>query len=74
MGAGAYGSHGLVAKVDDVSLLKLWKTGNHYHLAHSFALLACGFVASPYSHIAGTLFLSGSYHLQVWCTRQAKPR
>jgi uncharacterized membrane protein YgdD (TMEM256/DUF423 family) len=56
-----------VAKVDDVSLLKLWKTGNHYHLAHSFALLACGFVASPYSHIAGALFLSGSYHLQVWC-------
>jgi uncharacterized membrane protein YgdD (TMEM256/DUF423 family) len=32
-----------VAKVDDVSLLKLWKTGNHYHLAHSFALLALFF-------------------------------
>jgi uncharacterized membrane protein YgdD (TMEM256/DUF423 family) len=43
VGAGAYGSHGLVAKVDDVSLLKLWKTGNHYHLAHSFALLALFF-------------------------------
>ncbi|KAL6071155.1 DUF423 domain-containing protein [Balamuthia mandrillaris] len=57
--AGAYGSHGLVKHVSDKSRLKNWRLGVEYQLIHSAPMVACAFLAPPFSHVAGLLFLGG---------------
>jgi len=56
---GAFGAHQLKEKVKDERLMKAYETGAQYHLLHSLGLILCSFAARPYSHVAGTLFLSG---------------
>lgn len=54
---GAFGAHGLKARVDEVAL-GWWNTGAHYHLIHALALLAVA--AHPKAPaLAGWLFLGG---------------
>jgi uncharacterized membrane protein YgdD (TMEM256/DUF423 family) len=38
---GAFGAHGLAARLAP-RFLEIWKTGAHYHLVHSLALVAVG--------------------------------
>jgi len=42
--AGAFGAHGLKARVNE-DLLAVWQTASHYHLAHSIVLLALALFA-----------------------------
>jgi len=56
---GAFGAHALRDRVSDEKILAAYNTGAHYHLVHSFALLACSYLNKPQSNIAGSLFLSG---------------
>jgi len=71
--AGAFGAHGLKARVG-ADLLDVWQTAAHYHLLHSVALLALALFASisgrsihlPASLFgAGILIFSGSLYLLV---------
>ena len=38
VGLGAFGAHGLKARVTDVYFLDIWQTGAHYHLVHAVAM------------------------------------
>mmetsp|Transcript_5843 Transcript_5843/g.14242 ORF Transcript_5843/g.14242 Transcript_5843/m.14242 type:complete len:123 (+) Transcript_5843:189-557(+) len=38
VGLGAFGAHGLKARVTDAALLKVWDTGAQYHLVHSLGI------------------------------------
>lgn len=71
--AGAFGAHGLKARVSP-ELLETWKTGALYHLVHSLALLALAFYAQATDRaigLPGSLFsigillFSGSLYLLV---------
>lgn len=35
---GAFGAHGLKARIQDKQLLDIWSTASHYHLIHSIAI------------------------------------
>lgn len=71
---GAFGAHGLKAKVDDY-YLGVWNTAAEYHLYHALALLllgalaklfsASGLVTSGWVIAIGTLIFSGSLYLLV---------
>ncbi len=71
--AGAFGAHGLKARVGPEQL-DAWATAAHYHLLHSVALLALGLFAA-YSDrsvklpagllSAGMVLFSGSIYLLV---------
>ena len=55
---GAFGAHGLQARVEDPAQLEWWQTGARYHLAHAVALL--GVAAHPARpRVAGWLFVAG---------------
>ena len=55
---GAFGAHGLEARVDDPEQLEWWQTAARYHLVHAVALL--GVAAHPgKTDIAGWLFVAG---------------
>src|SRR5262245_52472601 len=68
---GAFGSHGLKARVGP-DLLAIFETGVRYHLVHALALLAVAWVAerSPgvstsvagWGFVAGILVFSGSLY------------
>ena len=59
---GAFGAHGLKARVD-AELLAVFETAVRYHMYHALALLVVGLIAttrsSPWVNAAGWLFLVG---------------
>jgi uncharacterized membrane protein YgdD (TMEM256/DUF423 family) len=61
--AGAFGAHGLRARVGP-DLLAVWETAARYHLVHALALVAVGQAAqawrSPALRAAGALFVLGT--------------
>lgn len=61
--AGAFGAHGLRARVGP-DLLAVWETAARYHLVHALALVAVGQVAqawrSALPRAAGWLFVVGT--------------
>ncbi len=71
---GAFGAHGLKARVDS-ALLETWATASLYHFHHALALLLVGvlakqfgntgFVAAGWTLFAGMLIFSGSLYLLV---------
>ena len=66
---GAFGAHGLKAKVTP-DLLEIWHTAAHYHLIHAVVLLALtsSQLAPNLGHwliFIGTLIFSGSLYLLV---------
>jgi uncharacterized membrane protein YgdD (TMEM256/DUF423 family) len=65
---GAFGAHGLQARVSDPHLLDIWDTGARYHLVHALAL--CAVAAHPRppryagaAFLVGILVFSGSLYL-----------
>ena len=72
--AGAFGAHGLKARVSPADLV-IWETAARYHLVHALALVALGVLgaAAPRTRLtwagrlltAGTLVFSGSLYLLV---------
>lgn len=55
---GAFGAHGLEARVTDPAQLEWWHTAARYHLLHAVALL--GVAAHPARpRVAGWLFVAG---------------
>jgi uncharacterized membrane protein YgdD (TMEM256/DUF423 family) len=71
---GAFGAHGLKARVD-ASLLEVWGTASQYHLYHALALLVVGLLArqlgasgllvAGWILFAGMLIFSGSLYVLV---------
>lgn len=60
---GAFGAHGLQARLDDPHLLQVWETASRYHLIHALALL--GVAAHPgRPWLAGWLFVGG---IAIFC-------
>jgi uncharacterized membrane protein YgdD (TMEM256/DUF423 family) len=67
---GAFGAHGLEARVADPELLAIWETAARYHLAHALALgLVAAHPARPraagVAFIVGITIFSGSLYLLV---------
>jgi uncharacterized membrane protein YgdD (TMEM256/DUF423 family) len=71
--AGAFGAHGLRARVT-AEQLSAWGTASQYHLVHSIVLLALGLFSVATSRsvttpgalfVAGTVLFSGSIYLLV---------
>jgi uncharacterized membrane protein YgdD (TMEM256/DUF423 family) len=62
VGLGAFGAHGLAARVD-ARMLAVFETAVRYHMYHALALFAVGWAASrwasPLVTASGWLFLSG---------------
>lgn len=62
VGAGAFGAHGLRARLSS-ELLAIFETGVRYHLIHALGLLAVAWVEtrwpSPAVGVAGWLFAAG---------------
>lgn len=62
VGLGAFGAHGLKARVTP-DLLAVFETGVRYHLVHALALLAVAWAVErwpgPWSHAAGWCFVAG---------------
>ena len=71
---GAFGAHGLKARVDE-SMLATWATASEYHFYHALALLLAGLLAKTYGvsnlvtagwvMFAGMLVFSGSLYILV---------
>ena len=71
---GAFGAHGLKARVE-ASLLDTWATASEYHFLHALALLVVGILAKVFASpgivtagwvmFAGMLVFSGSLYLLV---------
>ncbi len=70
---GAFGAHGLKARVD-ADLLAVWNTAAHYHLIHSVVLLALALFGTAMGKsiqlpaalfTAGMLIFSGSLYALV---------
>ena len=71
---GAFGAHGLKARVDD-SMLATWATASEYHFYHALALLLAGLLAKAYGvsnlvtagwvMFTGMLVFSGSLYILV---------
>lgn len=71
---GAFGAHGLKARVD-ATLLEVWGTASQYHLYHALALLVVGLLArqlgasgllvAGWILFAGMLIFSGSLYVLV---------
>ncbi|MEQ1566500.1 MAG: DUF423 domain-containing protein [Myxococcota bacterium] len=67
---GAFGAHGLRARVTDPHLLEVWETAARYHLIHALALVAVAVhPARPRSagiaFLLGILLFSGSLYLMT---------
>ena len=66
VGLGAFGAHGLKARLADVAdgakRLGWWETAAHYHLMHALALGLVAFVIvrAPAARFAGVAFLLGT--------------
>jgi uncharacterized membrane protein YgdD (TMEM256/DUF423 family) len=71
---GAFGAHGLKARVD-AALLETWSTASLYHFHHALALLLVGVLAKQFGEsglitagwtlFAGMIIFSGSLYLLV---------
>ena len=71
VGVGAFGAHGLRARVD-AEMLAVFETGARYHMYHALALLAVGWAstrwpggmvqASGWCFVAGIAIFSGSLY------------
>ena len=71
---GAFGAHGLKARVDE-SMLATWATASEYHFYHALALLLAGLLAKAYGvsnlvtagwvMFTGMLVFSGSLYILV---------
>lgn len=71
---GAFGAHGLKARVD-AALLETWATASLYHFHHALALLLVGILAKQFGNsgfitagwtlFAGMLIFSGSLYVLV---------
>ena len=72
---GAFGAHGLKARVD-ASMLQTWATASEYHFYHALALLLVGVLAKQFAGasgvivagwllFAGMIVFSGSLYLLV---------
>jgi uncharacterized membrane protein YgdD (TMEM256/DUF423 family) len=66
---GAFGAHGLRARLD-ARALEIWETAVRYHLLHAVALLALALTPAAaalrgagWLFVAGTLLFSGSLYL-----------
>ena len=74
VGLGAFGAHGLKARVS-ADLLSVWETGARYQIIHALALLATGWAAdrwpgglanaSGWLFVAGVVLFSGSLYALV---------
>ena len=75
VGLGAFGAHGLKAKVAP-ELLAVWQTGVQYHLVHALGLVMVGILChllpevalmrtAGWMLVAGTVLFSGSLYLLV---------
>lgn len=75
VGLGAFGAHGLKAKVGP-ELLAVWQTGVQYHLVHALGLVMVGILChllpeaalvrtAGWMLVAGTVLFSGSLYLLV---------
>lgn len=74
VGLGAFGAHGLKARVS-ADLLVVFETGVRYHMYHALALLAVGWAATRgtsswvgvagWAFVAGIAIFSGSLYLMV---------
>ena len=71
---GAFGAHGLKARLLELGMSSQFQTGVLYHLIHVFALALVGLLklqgfggkaldAAPYFFLFGTLLFSGSLYL-----------
>ena len=54
---GAFGAHGLKARVD-AAMLQTWATASEYHIFHALALLLTGLMAKQFAG-AGGIVVSG---------------
>lgn len=66
---GAFGAHGLKARVTPESL-ETWKTAAHYHLIHSLLLLVLGMAGERFTWskrfiLTGVCIFAGSLYLYV---------
>jgi uncharacterized membrane protein YgdD (TMEM256/DUF423 family) len=69
---GAFGAHGLKARVGEQAL-GWWQTGAQYHLVHALALVATGLLraqggrgdAAGWAFLAGSLVFSGSLYVMA---------
>ena len=63
VGAGAFGAHGLRARLDP-AMLAVFETGARYHMYHALGMIAAAWAASrwpgPWAGWAGWLFLAGT--------------
>ena len=64
VGVGAFGAHGLKARLDEFGTSATFQTGAHYHMVHALALLALGLIfrggpASMAGNVAGWAFVGG---------------
>ena len=75
VGLGAFGAHGLKAKVTP-EMLAVWQTGVMYHLVHALGLLLIGILChlmpeaatarnAGWAILLGTVLFSGSLYLLV---------
>lgn len=76
VGLGAFGAHGLRARVTDPYLLEIWNRAASYHQVHSLAVCAAAYCANNEgkpAFVAATLFtvgialFSGSLYTLVSC-------
>ena len=51
---GAFGAHGLKARVD-ASMLQTWATASEYHIFHALALLLTGVLAKQFADASGVV-------------------
>ena len=59
MGLGAFGAHGLKARLS-AEALAVWQTAVQYHAWHALGLLAVGFLPpSPWAKASGLLLAAG---------------
>ena len=61
---GAFGAHGLKARVQDERRLQMWATGAQYHLIHTAVLasLSAKHRIAAYCFMAGITLFSGSLY------------
>ena len=63
VGTGAFGAHGLKARVAP-EMLAIWETASRYQMYHAFGLIVTGWMASRWpsgaSNAAGWLFVAGT--------------
>ena len=73
VGMGAFGAHGLKAKLESLGTTAPFQTAAQYHMYHALAILAVGLLAiagrggtaasvAGWSFLAGTLLFSGSLY------------